>query len=203
MMQLPATLNEAEARACARKWLVERGEYPDAFGLGVSVLDPQLGGLWLREALKRIALVHPLNMMWVIDQAREGWDAAAAALSTLIIEMQSRGETLPTELLNYNMEVHREVMRGRPHRKRGPKKETHVFQDIIFAGLAADLVEQFDLKPTRNSVSKQVSACDVVADTVNEAKIGRAVKYKAIEVLWFRWGKGLLSDQYWANLSRP
>ena len=196
MMQLPATLNEAEARAFARNWLAGT-DRPSP--LGASILNPTFGVLWLRQALKRIALVHPLNMMWVIDQARAGWDPADEALRELITEFLDRGEQMPTYLAAYNMEL----MRGHPRRTRGPRREAYVFQDIIFAGLVAELVERFGLKPTRNSASARVSACDVVADTINEAKIGRAVNYKAIEVLWFRWGKGLLSDQYWANLSRP
>lgn len=205
MMQLPTTLIEAEARAFARNWLAGVGR-PDASGLidrpdvsGISILNPTFGNLWLREALKRTALVHPLNMMWVIDQARDGWDVCDSVLRELAIEIVDCGAPLPTALGAYTMEL----MRGHPRRTRGPKREAYVFQDIIFAGLVVGLVEKFGLKPTRNSFSKQVSACDVVADTVNDAKIGRAVKYKAIEVLWFRWGKGLLSDQYWANLSRP
>ena len=136
MTQLPATLNEAEARAFARNWLGGRsiqkrlnGRFePDASG--VSILDQDFGNLWLREALKRIALVHPLNMMWVIDQARAGWDVCDSVLRELAIEIVDCGAPLPTALGAYTMEA----LRGRPHRKRGPKKETHVFQDIMLAG---------------------------------------------------------------------
>jgi hypothetical protein len=195
MTTLPATLVEAEARTCARAWLAEFGDM-DPFEVGVPIRDRSYGRAWLRRELKTLAMSHPENMMWVIDNARAGWDDADVVLRELAIEVVDRGERLPTALGAYTMEV----LRGYPA-PRGPRKSTHAFQNILFAGITAKLVEQFwpDLKPTRNPLSKRVSACDIVADAVNEAGMGRQFAYKEAERLWLQLGKWLLPEGFLAS----
>lgn len=179
---------EAEARTYARAWLAKFGDM-DPFELGLPIRDRSYGRTWLRQELKAIARSHPQNMMWVIDNARAGWDDADVVLRELAIEVVDRGERLPTALGAYVMEA----LRGHPAPP-GPRKATHAFQNILIAGLTAELVAKFNLKPTRNPLSKAVSACDIVADTVNGANIRRSIRYKDVEGVWNRLGKWLLPE---------
>src|SRR5688572_16560358 len=100
---LPRTTIEAEARAHASAAMANLRD-GDFLGLGVDVLHPEAGRINLRRMLKQVALNHPLRMMWVIDNARAGWDDADLALRELAIEIVDRGEALPTALGAYVME---------------------------------------------------------------------------------------------------
>jgi hypothetical protein len=189
MTNLPQTMIEAEALAHARGAFAELHD-ADLLGLGIPTIHPEAGPIFVRSTLKMIALSHPLNMMSVIDHARAGWYEADTVLRELTIEIVDRGDSLPTALGAYTMEV----IRGHPPQPRGPKKATNALQDILVAGVVCELIERFGLKPTRNALSRRVSACDIVAAAVNEAGIGRSVGYKAVERLWLRYGVWLQSD---------
>jgi hypothetical protein len=187
--QLPATLVEAEATRFATDWLAERCHL-DLFGLGVPTLDSQAGLIFLRQALKRMALAHPIQMMTVIEYARTGWDEAQEALRELAIEIMDRGEPLPTALGAYVMEV---LHFGQPARARGPKKAKIALQDIFAAGLMVELLLRFPtLNPTRRGSHKdRPCACSIAAAAITGARIGRPMDYKTAERIWSLWGKGL------------
>jgi hypothetical protein len=182
---VPANGRAIEALAYARDFIA-MWKCEDLLGLGVPALDPQAGHIFVRRHLKALASSHPLNMMSVVDYARAGWDEADAALRELAVEVIDRGERMPTALGAYVMGL------IRPGGPRGPKKATKAMQDVFLAILLSILVERFGLNPTRNSATQMPCACDVAAQAVNEARIGRQLAYKALEGLWFRWGKACL-----------
>ena len=188
MIQLPQTVGEAEARAYLREQVAYLRD-ADLFGLGVPTLHPEAGHIFVRQQLKLIAMSNPPNMMWVIDNARAGWDEADAALRELANEYIHVHKLPPVPLAHYMMEL----LRDHP-KTRGPKKAAHALQDLLIAGMVAGMYGRFGLKPTRNkNARRRVSLCDLVADAINEAGwFDRLIEYKRVEQLWLRYGVWLV-----------
>jgi hypothetical protein len=109
-MTLPATLAEAEALQYARGiiayWRDSGNPWSDD-----SPLTAEAGRAVTRHLLRNAALDHPNHRLALIEMARDGDPDADDVLRTLIIEMQSRGEKLPTELAAHNMEIVRNCRR--------------------------------------------------------------------------------------------
>ena len=183
MSQFPKTTRVADALAYARQWLAELKD-KDLFATGVPTLHPEAGEMWLRQHLKWRAMSGAHEMMWVIDNARAGWDEADAALRDLAIELMHRKQC-PALLEAYAMEALKT-----PHRRsRGRRKSRNALQDILFAGLMIELVQEFDLDPTRKTETHCDSVCDVLVIVVNEAKwLKRSFNYDNAERLWVQLG---------------
>jgi hypothetical protein len=183
MSQLSKRSRVAEALAYGRQWLEERKDL-DLFGTGVPTLHPEAGEMWLRQHLKLMAMSSKLEMMWVIENARGGWDEADAALRELASELMN-GKQCPVMLESYAIEV-----LPTPHRRsRGRRKSRNALQDILLAGLMIELVKNFDLPPTRKTEAHQDSVCDILVIVVNKAKwMRRQFDYWSAERLWGRLG---------------
>jgi len=183
MSQLPKTTRVTNALAYARQWLEERKDL-DLFGTGVPTLHPEAGEMWMRQHLKRMVMSSRHEMMWVIENARAGWDEADAALRELASELMDRKQC-PVTLESYAIEV-----LPTPHRRsRGRRKSRNALQDILLAGLMIELVKKFDLPPTRKTDAHRDSVCDILVIVVNEAKwLRRPFDYDNAERLWGRLG---------------
>jgi hypothetical protein len=53
--------------------------------------------------------------------------------------------------------------------------------------LVTELMDRFKLRPTRNTVSKHLSACSVAAKALTEAGIGIPLSSKGVEAIWQRY----------------
>jgi hypothetical protein len=176
---LPATIVEAEALSYTRAWAA-RADAGDFLGLGCSILDPECGPRFLRRLMRTCWENSARAQLLLIELARAGWDEADDLLRELILEFINRGEPLPAFLATYNAWV---VTGSRTApRPRGRKKSTNVMQDVAVVVLVVELVECFNLRPTRNAVSSRPSACSVAARVV------RPMGEEAVNKVWRKYG---------------
>jgi hypothetical protein len=184
-MTVSATFVEAETRLLARR-LIAGLRNVDLFNTGRSVFDPQAGPAFLQTMMKKIALMTPEGMLWIVDCARAGWNDADAALRQLILDFANRGEALPAFLATYAAEI----VAGRTARAPAGRAPVAYFvQDMFIVILIAELVARFGLKATRNVTARRhPSAASIVADAMAEAGLHRGAE-KAINVVWGRYGR--------------
>ena len=180
--RLPQTGLEAEALAL--RDAIAKLRSADLLGIGVPILHPDAGHIWLRQTLKRLAMSHPHNMTEVIGYARAGWKDADLALRELFAEHVDRGVTLPNVLAVYMVEI---THPSQP-RPSGRQKATAVMQDLRYSYLVWAATQRFPgLSVTRNRVAPRRSICAIVAIAVTEAGIGRPINMKAMEKVSARW----------------
>jgi hypothetical protein len=183
MTKLPATSDVADMVAFARDWLRRHSGNPWS--------DHPCSSAEAGRAFWQHVLWHAVYRLRIIAMARAGDTDADQVLRTLIIEMQSRGETLPTELTNFTMEV----LHGGLHQPPGPKRKDRILRDVTIAMAVAAVVDQFGLAPYRSSyrrpASTQLSACAVVAAAQNKSE-------KAVETIWRRFGGAMPTVPGWA-----
>jgi hypothetical protein len=188
VIQLPATLVEAEALNFARQWIAtcKQGDFAD---LGCPPLHPEAGGRFVQRMMAQYAEHNGQQMHVIIDLAYAGIVEAREALDDLISEYLYRHEALPSFLADY---VER-TRRGRsPPRMRGVKKSTNVLQDIFIVTLIMELIVVFKLHPTRSQLYKSgPSACSVAATAMTEAGLHRGGE-KAAQAVWNRYKDSVL-----------
>ena len=106
MTNLPATFNEAEARAWAHKALTLFKEKPaEIFGEYIHPFDAAECRLLTVDLLKDFALIDTEHMMQLVSWAREGIGLAQDAAQQLINEFDNRGIETPTILKAYGMDL--------------------------------------------------------------------------------------------------
>lgn len=181
---LPLTLLEAEALAFARAWIADCLQRDDALLDMIDAERQQRGRALLRAEMKRTALQHPFLMSDIVYFARAGFEEAAAALREIKAERIERHEPLGAVLGAY------EIERDHPRRARqGRKKEQNFYQDLLIYILTEEVALKFGLRATRNLLSKRhPSACSIVAQAFNEAKLGRQFDEngRAVEAIFWR-----------------
>jgi hypothetical protein len=156
--------------------------------IGVRPLQPGAGKDFVREHFKWIAMSGALGMMWVIDNARAGWDEPDTALRELYADFKHHRRDPPPALDVYATEA-----LLKPRRLRGRRKSTNALQDMLFVILIKELVDGFSLDPTRKTGSKHCnSACDIVAVAIKQTRwLKRSIDYKGVETLWLQWSNRL------------
>jgi len=197
MMILPARMVEAEALAFAREWIERFRDGTNPWSSD-SALTADSGRAVTQHLMRQATLLHPVNRMQVIAMARAGDTEAHDVLRTLMIEMQSRSEPMPTELINYNMEV----LHGGLHQPPGPKRKDKLLRDVCIAMTVAAVCDRFGLKPTRNTASRgrpsaRPSACSIVAEALEVAQMGMGEK--AVEAIWIRLRNAMPTAPGWAS----
>ena len=151
------TTTEAEALAYARAWVarMKEGDFID----GLAPLDPKTGPAFFRKILK---LSDATTMLTVVDLAYAGIEHARLALNELVNEYLNRGEALPSFLADYTARTMSN--RTPPPRLRGKSKLVNYLADIATTVLISELIQRFDLHPTRGQLAKRRhSACSIVA----------------------------------------
>jgi hypothetical protein len=169
-----AALREADVVAFARAEIACLRNNPVD---GVRVLDQGDNRRYSRQIMKALALAHPLHLMEIADYARAGWTLADEALRELIVEFLDRGESMPTYLAAYNMELARGNIRHPP----GPRKEDRFLRDLALVVVMEIVAGRFGLNPTRSS-SRRPSAASVVAKAAQMSE-------SAVVTLWRRYGE--------------
>jgi hypothetical protein len=200
MTNLPATMVETEALQFAREWIVRFRDGTNPWS-NDSALTADAGRAVTRHLMRQSALLHPINRLQLIAMARAGDTDARDVLRTVMIEIQSRGEPMPTELVNYNMEL----LHGGLHQPPGPKRKDKLLRDLCIAMTVAAVHDRFGLSPTRNTASRgrpsaRPSACSVVAEALALAHMGLGKRSeKAVEAIWSRLGRTLPTVSGWAS----
>jgi hypothetical protein len=186
------TAIEADARAFAREMISRFHSGTNPWSAD-SPMTAAAGRALLRHLTRQGVLLHPTNRLQIIAMARAGDTDADDVLRTLMIEIQSRGEQMPVELANYNMEI----LHGGLHQPPGPKRKDKLLRDLCIAMTVAALCDRFGLNPTRNTTSRgrasaRPSACSIVADVINRGE-------KAVEAIWSRLGNAMPTVPGWAS----
>jgi hypothetical protein len=187
MMTLPATVDEAEAIEFARDWLRCHSGNPWSDHPNRTA---DAGRAFWRQLLWRAARQHPVYRLQIIAVARAGDADANEVIRTLIIEMQSRGDPMPAELVAFTMEV----LHGGLHQPPGPKRKDRILRDVNVAMAIAAVVDRFGLAPYRNAASVRLLACAVVAAADNRSE-------KAVESIWRRYGGAMPTVAGWSRAS--
>jgi hypothetical protein len=179
-MQLPAQYADVAAEEFVREeiaWF--RANKLPVLGIDVACFDDASARNFALQVLKNYALSHPVCMMNVVDDAKDGWDLADEALRELILEFNDRGELPPTYLSAFAMDI---VARGlTPKHIPGPKKTDKFFRDIVTAVIIGKAAKQFRLRPTRSGKRAQ-SACSVVAREMGMAE-------ETVVTIWKKYGR--------------
>lgn len=161
---------EAEALASAREYLDRLRSY----------LGPETGREFLRNTMRWLLRQSVTSRLHVISRARAGYEDADLVVRELCLEMESRGEQLPTELSAYRMDI---MAAAGYKRRRGKKKVDNLFRDIVIVLLVEHLVSHFGLSATRNSATrKRPSACSVAGKAIGG--LGINIGEKAVEAIW-------------------
>jgi hypothetical protein len=148
MGQLPATYADA-ALAFAQQQIVQFRDSTNPWS-DDSPLTTEASRALMRHFFQA-ALQHPIPRMYIIEWAKSGEPDAAAALRTLMIEMKSRREELPTELAEYDMWL---LLRdGQRHQRPARKKKNNLLRDICIAMTVAVVMDRFGLDPTGRAPS--------------------------------------------------
>lgn len=195
---LPATALEAEALAFARAWIADCLKRDDPMLNMIDAGQQGRGRAVLRAEMKRAALQHPNLMMDIVYFARHGFEDATAALDEIMAERHDRFEPLGAVLGEYAIPLRHPRLS-----RRGPAKQTNFFQNLIIYIITEKVVLKFGLKPTRSTLARRhPSACSIVTQVVNEARLGRQFTEKAVEAIWWKYlpidtgktaaGRGLL-----------
>ena len=116
-----------------------------------------------------------MTRQWLVMLARRGLRDAQAALQRIILEYQSGGERMPTELAAYDMDVKRF---GLPAQWAGPKSSTRMLRDMIIMMTTMAVVDKFELPRTTSSPNRR-SACEIVSMALEA--VGIFIGYKGVQ----------------------
>jgi hypothetical protein len=178
---LPATLIEAQAVDFARQCIVfARSGKLKLFGV-----EP---GAWFEKGESRRAcrlmlrewiLRDVINLMDAVALARAGFELWEDCLRETILDFENRGEKMPTYLAAFDMELKHGIQHSR---KAGRPRADDMCRDLIIGIIIGMVTERFRLRPTRNYVSRRISACSVVAAAL--AVEGMAMSEANVSQLW-------------------
>jgi hypothetical protein len=183
-VNLPATLEQAQAINFVRETVRHFREHDISEIINVRAFESESGRRFAREIMKQFAARHVDNTMLVADWARQGWTLADEALRQLFRELTDRGET-SVYLSAYVMEVTRGQIRHRP----APRAESQYFRNVIIVSMIIDLVEKFDLKPTRNpTTQRKLSACSIVAEVLGMSEPAVVAVWLRTKKSWYGYG---------------
>jgi hypothetical protein len=192
-MPLPASYElaiEPEAIRFAREHLAQYyGIRDNPWGTDDPLVSAGAGHAFFRQLLSPSVWLQTVELrMMVVALAKSGVEEAADTLRHVANEFDSRGEKLPTELLNYGMEV-RLRRSDRWPKTSGPNKLDNMMRDLVRALTVAALFDRFHLLP-RGKSGRTVSGCSVVAKAESSAHYH--VKPRAIEKAWERFGAAIM-----------
>ena len=118
----------------------------------------------------------------MIALARAGEPEAQAVVERAILELQSRGAALPTELGAYNMDKIAGLLQ--PHLSSGPKRKDRLMRNTFIALAVEALVDGFGLLPTRKPRRGRPSASSIVAEAYSLEAGKGSIGENAVEAIW-------------------
>jgi hypothetical protein len=172
---LPATLNAVEKAALDAAsnefawWRANGSPWSSD-----SALSPQAGHAMMQSFLA-LGCGDVTSRLRLIQAARLGLADARAVLQRLILEYQTRGEPMPTEIAAYDMEV---KTLGGPTPWGGPKRAARMSRDLVITTVTLAVVDTYQLPRTKRSAKHQ-SACEIVALALGH--VGIAMGHKGVE----------------------
>jgi hypothetical protein len=203
---LPATFVEAEALLYARS-LLARMRTGNFFDLGGAPLDEVTGHTLARRWCRWCIELNPQSASQVVELAvRHGEQSAHEALVEVIDDKTDRNEPLGAVLGAYSIDLRR-----RPFRKHTGPKRTTIIEDVVYSLLIIEIVERFNLKPSRYTGRKhsRPSACSIVAQAAAAEGLHRGEE-DAFRKIWDRTKPKILPEVHrswptaeaWAILKR-
>lgn len=158
----------------ARTWIARQREPGGVF-------HPTAEREYGRVLMKQFASSHPFGMDEIAYFAQHGSKEADHALRELAAERTDAGQPLGAVLAAYVIRILNPL-----RRRTGPARADNFLRDCAISTLVGDLVER-GLKPTRNTASKQPSACSIAAAALTEAHLEISLTAKAVERIWQRY----------------
>jgi hypothetical protein len=193
MAQLPTTFVEAieaEALAFARDWIEWHRRDPNG------LFHPNATTVYGKSLMKAYAQSHPFGADDIVYFAENGSKEAHLALVDLIAEYADRGEQSAV-LTAYNIRLMKRLANPESEpRRSGPAMADNFLRDTGIMLLVIDLMDRFNLRPTRNRESRKPSASSIAADALTKAGIGISMGYKGVEKVWGRYLPALAGTRY-------
>jgi len=190
-MNLPVTLEEAQAREFTRVFLARMCE-PGFFDSGHDAFDPAGAHEWVRRLIRLELESHPLRAARIVEYAVLGSIQADQVLRELIAEKTERNEPLGAVLGAYNIRL---MNPPDVRHRRGKSQVDNLVADIVIATLVLQLKERFSLNPTRFK-AWHASGCSIVAEVLAEMGLHRGDE-KAIQEVWRRYGRVIMAGYQW------
>jgi hypothetical protein len=188
MIKLPTTFVEANALAFAREY-VARCREGNFLDLGYPLLHNEVSKAFAQRMIK-MAMRDADIMLQIIDAAYLGWRDGRDALDSLIFDLTNAHQPLPSFLADYNA---RRLKGTLPPRLRGRQRSSNILQDIFIVTVIMELIERFDMQPTRRQTGRkrEPSHCSIVSKAMAEAGLHRGGE-RAIEAVWSRYKASVL-----------
>lgn len=203
---VPATLEEAEARAYARESAcMVRDEKISFFDIPLSWFNRPDSVRWWKQWL-RITARTPGGLIDLCDDALAGDRLAHEVACDLIGEFKHARAELPYALEVYNMRIVRDAAgdpEGRPEPRRGRPKGGSPpisLRDLAILWMVGDLRWKFGMNAMRKQASKRphLNACAIVARALADEKL--AIGEDTVKAVWTRFGRRAFPPE---TLARP
>lgn len=196
MINLPATLAEAEALQYARRWIAYFRDSGTPWS-ETSALKPEASRAVLRLLLHNAANLHPMHRLDIIARARAGDPDADAVVRAMILEAAQANQPLPPELFVYQMDL---VNAGRLRQPPARKRKNNILRNLVITLTVGAVCDHFELQASGRSARRR-SACSIVAEALSEASI--AMSEAAIVSIWKERRGMLPADRGWSASWEP
>ena len=188
MIKLPTTFVEANALAFAREY-VARCREGNFLDLGYPLLHHEVSKAFAQRMIRD---GDARRRHHVADYRRRlsrlaRWPRRARQSD---FDLTNAHQPLPSFLADYNA---RRLKGTLPPRLRGRQKSSNILQDIFIVTLIMELIERFDMQPTRRQTGRkrEPSYCSIVSKAMAEAGLHRGGE-RAIEAVWSRYKASVL-----------
>jgi hypothetical protein len=136
-----------------------------------------------------------ITRMQLVMLARAGVRDAQAVLRRIILEHQTRGEALPTEVAAYDMEV--KTFGPAPAQWAGPRTAHKLNRDICILAIGMLVADKFRLPRTKNPSSRRRSTSEIIALALES--VGVSIGHKGIEKIFGRWRNVWIDASGWTE----
>jgi hypothetical protein len=157
--------------------------------VGVS-RDARRQASFVKEVLG-VYMSTPEGRMTLIDWAQDPEDEcqpeARELLDAALLELDSRREERPTELVFYAMLLAKHAIPDR-RSQRGPSENSHLLRNIVVCCMVADDHVRFGAQPTGRS-TRRSSSCAIVGEALEAVRMKMSAE--AVKKIWDRYGKSM------------
>jgi hypothetical protein len=196
--RLPATIEAAQTALVEGKALAEARDHiralkvmapaPAPWSAEMAAAPP--GSWFSREESRRWVkrwmkwgATDPHQAEHICNLARAGWGLADEAVREVIVEHRQGRQPLLTSLEAYDIGVVQGA--GYPRNRRGGReKGNDILRDLAIVSLVYSVCRMFGLSPTRNTASKRLSGCSIVAKALEAEGESGNISEAAVAKIW-------------------
>lgn len=149
----------------------------------------------LSQWVLRLGWHDVITRMHLVMLGRAGVRDAQAVLHRIILEYQTRGEALPTEVAAYDMEV--KTFGPAPAQWAGPRAADKLNRDICILAIGMLVADKFRLPRTKNPSSRRRSTSETIALALES--VGVSIGHKGIEKIFGRWRSVWIDASGWTE----